>query len=99
MSSDAPLRIGIAGLDHTHVHGLVWNASRRDDLELVGIQEVDAALFEASVERFGLEGVPRYESVEALLVGGEPEAVAAMGSVLCGSGYVDKLVDGSFQSS
>ena len=81
MSSDAPLRIGIAGLDHTHVHGLLWNASRRDDLELVGIQEVDAALFEASVERFGLEGVPRYESVEALLVGGEPEAVAAMGSI------------------
>ena len=41
---DAKLRIGVVGLVHGHVAGFFRQALHRDDVEIVGIAEPDAAL-------------------------------------------------------
>ncbi|MFZ4574626.1 MAG: hypothetical protein ACOYN0_09530 [Phycisphaerales bacterium] len=45
-TASGPLRIGIIGMVHGHVEGLLWQASQRDDLKIVGIAEPDRAVFD-----------------------------------------------------
>ena len=42
-----PVRVGIAGLTHTHVHGILGRA-KRGDIVIVGIAEPNRALVVAS---------------------------------------------------
>ena len=42
-TGDKPLRIGIAGLTHTHVHWLLGR-EKKGDIEIVGIAESDTSL-------------------------------------------------------
>ena len=42
-SQDAPLRIGIAGLTHTHVHQ-IFNSAKEGAIEIVGIAEANSDL-------------------------------------------------------
>ncbi|MEZ6165240.1 MAG: hypothetical protein R3B67_12490 [Phycisphaerales bacterium] len=45
-AEDAPLRLAIIGLDHGHVEGVLWNATSRDDLTIVGeLDFFDVAAF------------------------------------------------------
>lgn len=43
-NEDGPLRMGIAGLVHGHVGGMLQAMQTRDDVVLVGIAELDEAL-------------------------------------------------------
>lgn len=81
-----PVRIGIAGLTHDHVFGIL----RRPDLgdiEVVGIYEQNRALAEKYTERihFPMERV--YEDLQEMLEATQPEAVTAFGSI-----YEHKMV-------
>lgn len=76
-----PLRIGIAGLVHGHVEGLLWQASQRSDLRIVGIYEPDRAVFDRLAAKYKLDPSLYYSTLEGMLDATKPEAVSAMGSV------------------
>ena len=50
--SQKPLRVGIARLTHSHVHGLL-NRPKQQDLEIVGIYEPNKALAQRYAEQYG----------------------------------------------
>ncbi len=76
-----PLRIGIIGLVHGHVEGLLWQASQRDDLKIVGIAEPDRALFDRLAAKYKLDPELYYANTVAMLDAAKPEAVSVMSSV------------------
>ena len=75
-----PLRIGVVGLVHGHVEGLLWNAREREDLEIVGVYETDTALFDRMAEKYGLDPSLRYDNLDRMLDATKPEAVSVMTS-------------------
>lgn len=76
-----PLRIGIIGLVHGHVEGLLWQAGQRDDLKIVGIAEPDRALFDRLAAKYKLDASLYHASVAEMLDAAKPEAVSVMSSI------------------
>lgn len=75
-----PLRIGIAGLTHGHVHW-VLRAVRQGDLELAGIAEQNGELAGRLMKQYGIDPSLVYTDLESMLVAAKPEAVTAFGSI------------------
>ncbi|MCP9236222.1 Gfo/Idh/MocA family protein [Lewinella sp. JB7] len=75
-----PLRVGVVGLTHTHVHG-IFNSEGRGDIEIVGIVEPNDTLAEryAGQYGFGLDIV--YSTLEEMLDAQSPTAVTAFGTI------------------
>lgn len=78
--AEEPLRVGIAGLVHGHIHGFVRGLAARQDLRLVGVAEPDATLAQATLARHRLTELPRFATVGELLEAGRPHAVLAFTS-------------------
>lgn len=78
--STKPVRIGIAGLTHTHVHGLLSRAHDAD-IEIVGIAEPNRALAERYLAQYKLPLTLLYTSLEEMLDKTKPEAVTAFNSI------------------
>ena len=76
----APLRVGVAGLTHAHVHGLLGRA-QRGDIVIVGIAEADRALAERLTKQYGLPMSLVYPTLAEMLTKTKPEAVTAFGSI------------------
>ena len=78
--SKKPLRIGVAGLTHTHVH---WILDRADDgdIEIVGIAEANKELAKRFLDQHHLPMTLVYSSLEEMIKRTKPEAVAAFGSI------------------
>lgn len=76
-----PLRIGIIGLVHGHVEGLLWQASRRDDILLVGIAEPNRAIFDRLAAKYNLDPALYHPTTDAMLDAARPEAVSVMSSI------------------
>ncbi len=74
-----PLRLGIAGLTHSHVHGLLGRSGT--DVRIVGIAEPNRELAERYARRYGLDAAILFASLSAMLDAVKPEAVAAFGSI------------------
>ena len=68
------LRIGIVGLVHTHVHGIL---GREDygDIEIVGIVESNRALAQRYSEQHGYPMDLVYNTIEEMVAATKPEAV------------------------
>jgi predicted dehydrogenase len=77
--SAGPLRLGIAGLTHSHVHGLLGRSGT--DVRIVGIAEPNRELAERYAKRYGLDAALLFPSLPAMLGAVKPEAVAAFGSI------------------
>ncbi|MEM7484525.1 MAG: Gfo/Idh/MocA family oxidoreductase [Bacteroidota bacterium] len=79
-SQEKPLRIGVAGLTHTHVH---WILGREDigDIELVGIAEPNRDLAKRYAEQHGYSMDLVYDSLEEMIAATKPEAVTAFGTI------------------
>jgi predicted dehydrogenase len=75
-----PLRIGIAGLSHSHVHGLLGSANR-GEIQIVGIAESDRALAERYLKRYNLSPDLLYPTLDEMLAKAKPEAVTAFNSI------------------
>ena len=75
----APLRLGVVGLTHSHVHGLLGRKSR-GDVVIVGIAEPNRALARRYAARYGLSMDLVFDSVNEMLEKTKPAAVAAFGS-------------------
>jgi predicted dehydrogenase len=72
-----PLRLAIAGLVHGHVGSFLRAAQARQDVDIVGVYEPDAALLKAYGERNKLPQAVLFTDLSALLERAKPEAIAA----------------------
>lgn len=79
-SNSDPLRVGIAGLSHDHVH---WILGRKDlgDIKIVGIAESNKELVARLAGRYGFSKDLVFDTVEAMIAKTRPEAVTAFGSI------------------
>lgn len=75
-----PLRIGIAGLTHDHVRGLLSRA-QNGDIEIVGIAESNHDLAERYLKQYNLSPSLLYSSLDEMLDKCKPEAVCAFNSI------------------
>ena len=75
-----PLRIGVGGLTHTHVHWLLGRPDR-GDVEIVGIAEPNKDLAERYVKQHSLDPKLVYPSLDEMLTQTKPEAVTAFGTI------------------
>jgi len=75
-----PVRIGVAGLSHSHVVPLLRNLDRKD-IEIVGIAESDTALSKRYVKQFGIDPGRIYTSLDEMLEQTKPEGVITFTSI------------------
>lgn len=76
----SPLKVGVVGLTHTHVH---WILGREDrgDVEIVGIVEPNRALAKRYSEEHGYPMSLVYDTMEEMIAATHPEAVTAFGTI------------------
>jgi predicted dehydrogenase len=79
-AQSGPLRLGIAGLSHSHVHGLL-SRKNSGDIQIVGIYESDTALAHRYGRQYNLPQHIFYISLQKMIQRAKPEAVAAFGSI------------------
>jgi predicted dehydrogenase len=80
MSQHEPLKVGIAGLTHTHVH---WILGRKDrgDIKIVGIAESNRELALRYSKQYGFPMSIVFNSLEEMIAATHPEAVTAFGTI------------------
>jgi predicted dehydrogenase len=74
------VKIGVAGLSHSHVVPLLRNLERTD-IQIVGIAESDRQLAQRYAERFGFDPALVYDSLEEMLDKTQPEGVITFTSI------------------
>src|SRR5690554_3147726 len=79
-SGKEPVKIGIAGMSHSHVIPLLQNLDR-EDITIVGIAEPDSALVERYTRQFGLNPEIIYSSLDEMLEMTRPEGVVTFTSI------------------
>lgn len=77
--SSAPMRLGVIGLTHSHVHGLLGRR-KQGDIVIVGIVETNQELARRYTQRYGLSMDLVFSSTKDMLDKTKPTAVAAFGS-------------------
>lgn len=75
-----PLKVGVVGLTHTHVHW-IFGSEPRGDIKIVGIVEPNMALAKRYADQYKFSMNLVYASLEEMLNKTKPEAVTAFGSI------------------
>lgn len=75
-----PLRMGIAGITHSHVHGLLGRPER-GDVQIVGIVEPNKELAKRYSDQYGYSMNIVFNSMAEMISETKPEIVAAFGSI------------------
>ncbi|MCA0132312.1 Gfo/Idh/MocA family protein [Winogradskyella alexanderae] len=75
-----PVKIGVIGLTHTHVHW-VFNSNQFEDFEIVGIVEPNKELAQRYADQYQFSMDMVYESLDELIKIKSPEAVTAFGTI------------------
>jgi len=70
-----PLRVGIVGLVHGHVHGFLGQSLHSPQIEIVGVTEPDARLLSTAGTRYGFDRSLLFADLEDMLVKAHPQAV------------------------
>lgn len=78
--SGKPLRVGVVGLVHDHVHWILGRPDR-GDIEIVGIAEPNQELAGRYARQYGFSMDLVYPTIEAMLDATKPEAVTAFNSI------------------
>lgn len=75
-----PLKVGVVGLTHTHVHWILGRP-KADDITIVGIVEPNKALAQryAKYHSYSMDMV--YDTMEEMIKATQPEAVTAFGTI------------------
>ncbi len=81
LAQQAPVRIGLAGLSHSHVHGFLNNYKNRTDIQLVGIAESDRNLVKRYAQQYGFDPAIAYNTIEEMVANTKPEGVLAFNSI------------------
>lgn len=79
-SKQQPVKVGIVGLTHDHVH-LLLRRPVKSDLKIVGIVEPNRKLAERYSKRYGYSMELVYNTMEEMISAKNPEAVTAFGSI------------------
>src|SRR3974390_3431301 len=74
-SPHPPLRVGIVGLVHGHVHGFLDQARKSPEIEIVGVAEPDAGLLSQAGTRYGFDRSMLFSDLEEMLARAHPQAV------------------------
>lgn len=80
LAQNSPLKIGVVGLTHSHVHGILGRAER-GDIKVVGIVEPNRDLAERYTKQHGFSMSIVYNTMEEMIAATHPEAVCAFGSI------------------
>jgi predicted dehydrogenase len=75
-----PLKIGVVGLTHSHVHWILGRPDR-GDIKIVGIVEPNRVLAERYSKHHGFSMDIVYNSMDEMIAASKPEAVTAFGSI------------------
>ena len=75
--SKPPLRVGIVGLVHGHVHGFFQSSAKSPAIQIVGIAEPDAQLLFAAGAKYGIDRSQLFSSLEEMIAKAHPQAVLA----------------------
>ena len=80
IAQEKPLRIGVVGLTHTHVH---WILGREDrgDIEIVGIVEPNRELARRYSDQHGFSMDIVFDTMDEMFDATAPEAVTAFGTI------------------
>lgn len=73
--SHAPLRVGIVGLVHGHVHGFLEQSRHSTEIEIAGIAEPSADLLSSAAARYGFSRDQLFSNLEDLIAKAHPQAV------------------------
>jgi predicted dehydrogenase len=73
--AQAPLRVGIVGLVHGHVHGFLAQSRHSSEIEIVGVAEPDARLLSQAGARYGFDRTTLFADLEDMLQKVRPQAV------------------------
>ena len=84
-----PVKIGVAGLTHSHVHW-IFGSEKRGEIEIVGIAEPNKELAQRYSDQYGFPMSMVYDSLDDLLAAQKPEAVCAFGSIFQHLAVVEK---------
>ena len=79
-AQDNPVRIGIVGLTHTHVHW-IFGSEKLGDIKIVGIVEKNKDLAKRYANQYDFSMEMVFDSMEDMVKTTEPEAVSAFGSI------------------
>ncbi|MDD8018657.1 MAG: Gfo/Idh/MocA family oxidoreductase, partial [Bacteroidota bacterium] len=75
-----PLKIGVIGLTHTHVHWILGRPDR-GDIKIVGIVEPNKELAQRYSKEHGFSMNIVYNTMEEMIAAVKPEAVTAFGTI------------------
>jgi predicted dehydrogenase len=78
--NEKPLRVGVAGLVHTHVHWILGR-EKRGDIEIVGIAEPNRELAQRYATQHGFSMDIVYPTIDEMLEKTKPEAVTAFNTI------------------
>lgn len=76
-----PVRIGVDGLSHDHIHGLLHRHKERTDIRVVGIAESNRKRAQELSERYGFDMGIVYDNLETMIEETKPEGVVAFNSI------------------
>ena len=71
----APLRVGIVGLVHGHVHGFLQQYQHSPEIAIVGVAEPDKQLLAQAATRYSFGSALLFSDVEEMLQKAHPQAV------------------------
>ena len=75
-----PVRVGVVGLVHAHVHGILSRPRDQGDIEIVGIAEPNQDLALRYLEQYRLESALWHADLNVMLDKARPQAVAVFTS-------------------
>ncbi len=78
--AEEPLKVGIVGLSHSHVHWIL-NAESHKDIEIVGIVEPNLDLAQRLMSHYGYSKDIHFTTMEEMITATQPQAVTAFGSI------------------
>ena len=79
--SSTTVRIGIDGLTHDHISGLLDNFNKRPDIKIVGIVEKNKELVKRLADRYGFDISIVYDDLEKMIDETHPQGVVAFNSI------------------
>ena len=79
-AQEEPLKIGVIGLTHTHVHW-IFGSEERGDFEIVGIVEPNRELAKRYSDQYQFSMDQVFDTMDALIAAQKPEAVTAFGTI------------------
>ena len=70
-----PLRVGIVGLVHGHVHGFLEHSRQNPEIEIVGVVEPDRQLLAQAAAKYGFHQSQLFTDLEDMIAKAHPQAV------------------------